>query len=71
MFIKTRPKFWYKPEYHMTCTSDYMTGESESCRFLEMELRNSQNPILAVQKKLFENLDCTPFLDRKLRFKYF
>ena len=39
--------------------------------FDKMKLRNSQNPILAVQKKLFKNLDCTPFLDRRLCSKYF
>ena len=69
--MKTQPNFWYKPEYHTTRTSDYMAGESEFCRFLEMKLQNSQNPILAVQKKLFKKLDCTPFLARRLRSKYF
>ena len=37
MLLETQGKFWYIFEDRTTRTSDYMTGESDFCRFLRNE----------------------------------
>ena len=53
MFVRVSVNVWYKLEYHTTRRNEYTTGESDFCRFYEIEAVSYPKLNIACSKKAF------------------